>query len=149
MKFNWGTGIFLFYTIFAISLFYQVYVSTKYSNDLVEENYYEKDLAYQSRFERIQNSQALSQPMEINYMADQKRVDLIFPAGENQPTGNVRLYRADDEKKDLRIPVEIDEEGRMPLNAKKLTPGMWKVEVEWDMDGTEFFNTKTIFIPKA
>lgn len=148
MKFNWGTGIFLFYTIFAISLFYQVYSSTKYSNDLVEENYYAKDIAYQSRYERIENSQALDQPMEINYLAEQKRIDLIFPTGIEQPTGKVRLYRADDEKKDLLLPVEIDGERTMPLNASSLTPGMWKIEVEWDMDGTEFFDSKAVFIAK-
>lgn len=146
MKFNWGVGIFLFYSIFAASLFYQVYASTKYSNDLVEENYYEKDLAYQSRYERIENSLSLEEPVEFNYYENKKTIEVNFPKGENIPTGKVRLYRADDEKKDMRVPVFVNNEGIMPLNTEELTVGVWKLEVEWEMDGELFFDEKSIFL---
>ena len=65
MKFNWGTGIFLFYTFFAVTLFFQVYQSTQYDNHLVVDNYYEKDIQYQVQYEKIANSLGLEEKVAI------------------------------------------------------------------------------------
>ena len=146
MKFNWGTGIFIFYTLFVGTLVFRVVASTKYSNDLVEDNYYEKDLAYQSRYEREENSLALSTPLGIDFIKDKKIIQLDFPAGKNPPTGNIRFYRADDEKKDILLPVKTTGDRQMKINASAFVPGYWKAEVEWEMDGTPYFDSKSIFI---
>lgn len=146
MKFNWGTGIFIFYSVFAIALFYQVYSSTKYSHNLVEDDYYAKDLAYQSRYEQIENSLSLANPLEINFLEEKKIVELDFPQGENPATGKIRFYRADDETKDLLLPVKLDDQNQMLVNISPFLPGSWKVEVEWEMDGTPYFDSEQIFI---
>lgn len=148
MKFNWGTGIFIFYTVFAGSLFYQVYASTKYDNDLVEENYYEKDLAYQSRYERIENSLNLEEKLSIQYDVELNQIELDFPVNEESLSGNIRMYRADDEKKDMRMPVLLMQENKMLINAEELTEGVWKVEIEWELDNLPCFDSKSIYIKK-
>ena len=148
MKFNWGTGIFIFYSVFAASLFYQVFASTKYDNDLVEENYYEKDLAYQSRYERIENSLKLENKLMIKYDSELNQVVLNFPESEKSPTGKIRLYRADDEKKDLRMPVLLMDGNEMRINAEELTEGVWKIEVEWELGELPCFDSKSIYIKK-
>lgn len=148
MKFNWGTGIFIFYSIFAASLFYQVFCSTKYSNDLVEDNYYEKDLAYQQRYEALENSMSLENPLAINQLRDEKMIEIDFPEGENVPTGQVRFYRASDETRDLLLPVKIESNGHMLVSTSAFLPGWWKVEVEWEMDGKPYFDNKDIHVGK-
>ncbi len=148
MKFNWGTGIFIFYSLFAIALFYQVYASTKYSNDLVEDDYYEKDLAYQSRYEQMENSLSLANPLSISFLKEKRIVQLDFPEGENPATGKIRFYRADDETKDLLLPVKLDDQGQMLVDISPFLNGMWKVEVEWEMDGTTYFDSESIFVGK-
>jgi hypothetical protein len=44
MKFNWGTGIAIFYIIFVVSLVFQVFKSRQYDHSLVVDNYYEEDI---------------------------------------------------------------------------------------------------------
>ena len=54
MKINWGTGIFIFYSLFVGALVFQLVKSFQYDNSLVVENYYEKDLNYQEQYNKIQ-----------------------------------------------------------------------------------------------
>ena len=48
MKFNWGTGIGLFYVVFVVIMVSMVMFSARNNIDLVQEDYYEKDLNYES-----------------------------------------------------------------------------------------------------
>lgn len=149
MKFNWGTGIFLFYSIFAASLFFQVYKSTQYDYHLVVENYYEKDLAYQSHYEKIENSQALQTPLQINYSNKQKMIELIFPDGVGAIQGTVLFYRSSDKKMDVQLPIVINDEQKMMIKSDKFSDGYWRVEVDWEADGKAYFDKKQIQLKKA
>lgn len=144
MKFNWGTGIFLFYTVFAASLFFQVFASTQFQHDLVEENYYEKDLAYQSRFDRMVNSQQNKKPLRINYSSVEKMVHFSFPTNGIPINGNIRFYRANDGAKDVKLDIQTTADGTMSVPVSTFVPGRWKVEVEWERAGVQYYDSKNI-----
>ncbi len=147
MKFNWGTGIFIFYTLFALSLFYQVYKSTQYDHSLVVDNYYEKDLAYQSQFEKIENSLHLEPGLIINHFPKSKLIVLEFPKDLPAITGTVRFYRANDKSKDLDIPIQIDQANVMEIPAEPFISGQWKVEVDWQAAQKGYFDRKILKMP--
>ena len=147
MKFNWGTGIFLFYTFFVGSLIFQVYKSTQYNNHLVVENYYEEDLAYQKKYEKQANSLNLKQSLSIRYDQSNGVVVFQFPEEFQQVKGNILFYRASDKDKDLKLPIQLNEVGQMSINAHKFQAGNWSIQVDWVGDNKPFFDEKTIFIP--
>ena len=147
MKFNWGTGIFLFYTLFAFSLFYQVYKSTQYDHSLVIDNYYEKDLAYQSQFEKMENSLHLEQGLQINHFPKAKLITLEFPKTINAITGTVHFYRANDKSKDLTIPIQTDPNNTMEIPAEPFVAGQWKIEIDWQANKKGYFDQKILKIP--
>ncbi len=146
-NFNWGTGIFLFYTIFAGSLFYQVYKSTQYDHDLVVENYYEEDLAYQSRYEQMQNSRSLEAGLSIRLNKEEKIISLDFPTDMEGVTGDLLLYRANNKKLDKHLPLQLNAENRMEIPIKNIVAGRWKLEVKWEQGGKAYFDKKVINIP--
>ena len=146
MKFNWGTGLFLFYSIFAASLFYQVYKSTQYDNSLVVENYYEKDLAYQSMFEKKENSMRLEHGLDIAYIPSTQMVKLSFPEELGSIDGKILFYRANDKSKDISLSIYTDAANEMVVPVKDLINGQWKVEVDWQANKTPYFDEKTILI---
>lgn len=145
MKFNWGTGIFLFYTTFAAVLISLVIKSTGYDNSLVEDNYYEKDLAYQSTYEKMQNSLALSEPLQIKYAQHKSEIELSFPSG-TAVRGVVKLYRPDNQLLDKSYSVQTDREGKMLIPTQGIMSGVWKVKVEWEAEGVSFLDRKTFRI---
>ena len=149
MKFTWGTGIFLFYTLFAATLFFAVYKSTQYDNSLVVENYYEEDLNYQSRYDQIQNSRSLEAGLVIHLDRKEKVISLDFPKDKKGISGEILLYRANNKKLDQHIPIQLDAENKMLIPTDKILTGRWKLEVEWETDGKSYFDKRVLNIPAA
>lgn len=146
-KINWGTGIFLFYTFFATTLFYQVYRSTQYDHSLVVENYYEKDLAYQNTFDKLNNSQSLKNPLQIHYDEILRLVEIEFPAEIKNIKGSVLFYRASDKKEDTLLPIQLATDNCMTIFVRSLKPGLWKIEIDWEGDNTPYLDREMIIVP--
>lgn len=147
MKFNWGTGIFLAYTIFALTMFWAVYQSTKHDNSLVVDNYYEEDLKYQARYDQIKNAQELSSPLAVRYDRDQKAVVLAFPEETRQPKGSVQFYRPSDRRFDFVRPIATDSGGLQTIAAAELLGGRWVVKVSWDNAGVSYYAEQDLMLP--
>ena len=148
ITFNWGTGIFLFYTVFASVLFYAVYESTKHDNSLVVENYYDYDLAYQQQYDRLENTALLEEPFKMNWSSSDKQLTLQFPAVfENAKVeGDISFYRPNNKSLDWNLPIAINEANEMPVDLSKLPAGRWKAQVKWEANGTPYFAERTIDI---
>lgn len=141
MKINWGQGIFIFYTIFAITMITMVVKSTGYDHSLVEEDYYAEDLKYQSTYDKMQNSLSLPEPVNITYDHIKNLVSINFPIGV-QPTGTVRLYRPDNKKLDLSFPIKTNADGTMIIPTTDIVTGVWKVKMDWSANGKEYLEIK-------
>ena len=146
-KINWGTGIFIFYSFFAATLFYQVYKSTQYDNSLVVDNYYEKDLSYQETIDKLKNSNALTTALQIHYYDILQLVELEFPTEFENITGTIQFYRASNKKEDVTLPIELGGDKCMNIYIRTLKPGLWKIEVDWVGDSTPYLDRTIIELP--
>jgi hypothetical protein len=145
IEFNWGTGIFIFYVLFASVLFFSVYQSTKVDNSLVVDNYYEHDLAYQSQYDRLENATKLKEPLRMKWQSEEKALLLAFPTDlAGTATGQIAFYRPDDKSMDWQLPIAVDEAGEMKVQMAKLPVGRWKVKVYWEAAGTPYFAEKIV-----
>ena len=66
MKFNWGTGILLTIIFFFLAVVAFFIYSSNLDINLVEDNYYEKELVYQERIDRIKNAEAVGEKLEVS-----------------------------------------------------------------------------------
>lgn len=146
MKFNWGTGIFLFYSIFALSLVVVVIQSRTFDNSLVFEDYYAKDITYQQTINRRNNSQALSQPLSLEVKA--AFCQLNFPAELLQGpfNGTVHLYRPSSKKYDQTYPIAANAAGEMFIPTEGLTDGYYKALVNWSANGVDYYDEFPIYL---
>ena len=149
MKINWGTGIFLFYSFFALTLFYQVYASTKYDRSLVVDNYYEKDLAYQQTYDKLQNALNLTDTVQMEYYEGFHLVELRFPKNLKPIKGTVLFYRPSNKKLDVLLPIMVDCENVMDIFIRELSYGKWVVEVDWEANQIAYLNRFTIEVPQG
>lgn len=146
-EFNWGTGIFAFYTVFVLTLIFVVYKSTQYDHSLVVEDYYAKDLAYQGRYDQMKNSAQLAEKLHIFYLAQSDQVQIRFPDGlGSEFDGEVLFYRADNKSKDALLPIQTDQEKDMLVDVTDFETGRWKVQVEWSAANKEYYDEKVLFI---
>ncbi|PSR12499.1 MAG: hypothetical protein DA408_05035 [Bacteroidetes bacterium] len=145
ITFNWGTGIFIFYCLFASVLFFSVYKSTQYDHSLVVDNYYEQDLAYQDQFDRIANSAKLTQQVRIQVLPATDQVQLVFPADLPAPlTGNLLFYKANNKALDWELPLMTDGDNQMLVSIGQLPPGRWKLQIHWEAGDKPYYDEKIL-----
>jgi nitrogen fixation protein FixH len=144
MKFNWGTGIALFYLTFMTVLVYYVIKSTTYDNSLVSEQYYADDLAYQQHYNKLVNAQQLGEDLKIWNKVQKEEVELIFPAEVGAVKGQIHFFCPSDSGSDFKLPVQPDAERVQRIPTAGLRPGLWKVKVDWQADGKTYFKEERI-----
>lgn len=146
MKFNWGTGIALFFSIFVISLVYTVYQTTLIDNSLVFDDYYAKDLAYQQHYDKLKNAMALEEKVEITNSRSESKVSIQFPRSVGKVSGEITFFCPSHSKSDFKLAVEPDQEFLQQIDSKGLRKGLWKVRINWEAAGKEFYSEETIVL---
>jgi nitrogen fixation protein FixH len=149
MKFNWGTGIALVYGAFALIMVGVVVLSQQHDPGLISKDYYNLDLNYQEHFDKKQNTVNLPDVLEVRYDAVRKVIRLQFPAKVGTPAGAVKCYRSATAQDDFNLDVQTNPEGVMEIPADQLTKGLWHLEIDWQANGTKYFNEALVTITHA
>jgi hypothetical protein len=144
---NWGWKIAIVYSLFVVGMLGLVVAANRQTNDLVTEDYYAKELAYQDVIEARTNAQALEQPMRF-VMADGARsLDVHFPPSAASPAGELHFYRPSDASLDVRVPVLLGEGGIQTVDLSAYKGGFWRLSVQWETAATPYFAETTLNLP--
>ena len=146
MKFNWGTGITLFYLLFMFTMIYMVYQSMQVERNLVVENYYEKDLQYQSHLNKLNNASTLKNDLGIFQNKEEEYLRFSFPKELAEVKGDILFYRPSDSSKDFNTEIRIDAEHELRIPTSEMQSGLWKIKVNWEGDKTSFYKEAIIQI---
>jgi len=147
MKFNWGTGIALFFTFFAASMVFAVVRSTYHKPQLMQQDYYALDLDYQARLEKKQHTAALAVLPGVSFVAGSNSIQVKFPAGMTAASGTAKCYRSVTTRDDFSI--DISNATSLDIPAATLPTGRWHVELDWKTaDGMPYFYETAIIITK-
>lgn len=141
---SWGKGIILVFAVFMIGIGVMVYKSMTKNIDLVSQNYYEKELKYQEQINKINNTNSLQEGLIIEYNGNQ--IIINYPADKNNISGEISFYKPSDAKDDFKVNVEPGSDMKQVFITEKLTKGLWKVQVNWVMDGKDYFNEEKVMI---
>ncbi|MBK7408472.1 MAG: FixH family protein [Saprospirales bacterium] len=144
MKFNWGTGIALFYTLFVLVLVFVVIKSRGVDHSLVMEDYYQKDLEYQSQIDKEVNTQNLLEDLKITFSDPERTIRLQFPEGLGVVHGTALFFRPSNKALDFEVPIQANETGEQLIPTRDMLPGLWKVKVNWNAGGKEYYKEDTI-----
>ena len=145
MKFNWGTGIVLFFIFFAGSMTYAVVATTKYPPQLVQKDYYALDLNYQDRLDKKQNTALLPALPKVQFEAGGQKILVQFPEGMTAQSGSVKCYRSVTTREDFITP--ISNATALEIPAEGLSAGRWHMELDWELaDGKKYFWETTIVL---
>ncbi|MDO8367210.1 MAG: FixH family protein [Saprospiraceae bacterium] len=138
MKFNWGTGIVIFFIFFAVSMISLVVATTRYPPQLMQKDYYALDLNYQERLEKKQNTAMLTALPIVDFDAAAKKIRVKFPEGMAAQSGTAKCYRSATTREDFS--ATIANTTLLNIPAEGLTAGRWHVELDWlAADGKKYF----------
>ena len=148
MKFNFGTGLILFFALWAIGILFLVYKSSKENIDLVSTDYYNKEVAYQSQIDKEKNVSQLSQPLEVSFNHISDSVTIQFPKDFKSKSiaGTVHFFKPDDAALDFDVNIATDTSLQQNVNAEKMKKGLWRAQVDWKSNGKSFYEEKNVLI---
>ncbi|WMN11826.1 FixH family protein [Marivirga salinae] len=138
---HWGNKITLVFIGFVILIVSMVIFSTQQEFDMVEENYYEEEIAYQGKMDEIKNGNEWNGTVSVKQ--ESNNLALLFE-GADKVKGKVKFFRASDANLDFFIP--ISEEVNIPV--EKFKAGNWKVSFSWEAEGKKYFKEEQIFIQR-
>lgn len=138
MKFNWGTGIIIFFIFFAGSMTFAVVATTRYPPQMMQKDYYALDLNYQERLDQKQNTAALALAPTAQFQSGTNIIQVDLPAEMTAVKGSVKCYRSATTRDDVLVKMENQTTVQIP--AAELASGRWHIEVEWETgDGKTYF----------
>jgi nitrogen fixation protein FixH len=145
IKFNWGTGILMVIILFFLAVVgFFIYMSNLDIN-LVEDNYYERELVYQERIDHMRNAEAL--PDQLRVVLEKGNIALFFPrmVVEKATAGKIHFYRPSDPGKDFTIPIQVNDSAIQKIPTGRLDPGKWTLKIDWVTEGTGYYVEKGVY----
>lgn len=146
MKISWGTKIAATYILFVIGVLIMVFVFMNQDVPLVTDNYYAKELEYQNQIDKINRTNQLEEPLQI--INKQSSINFIFPKQfyYNTIAGTIHFYRPSDPAKDFAVKISADTSNTQIVSTNKFIKGVWKVKVDWEVNGMSFYNEKILMV---
>lgn len=147
MKLNWGNGIAIFYIGFMMVMIFMVIKSAQNDVQLVQENYYEKDLNYEAFRQSRANANAMSDPIKVKYLAQEKHIQISFPLRMKNAVGEIALFRPSNKFMDKKYDLKLNDQSKMiiPLSSN-MRKGLWYVKVDWIHQDKPYYSEQSIVL---
>ena len=143
---NWGWKIAIVLGIYMTGILAVVWYAMSVEVNLVAEDYYQQELAYEEQILRLKNTKSLAVKPTFGLSPDKKYVVLAFPEGLLPDDGKITLYRPSDFTQDRKFKLELDEANQQGFVAVSLLPGLWKAKLQWEREGISYFQEFVIVI---
>ncbi len=140
---NWGTRIIIMYVGFVALIITLVVVSMRQQVDLVTPDYYAKELKYQTNIDKTKNYNELKSSLKCTIQSENIVIDFPDEHKTEMITGEVLIYKPSDAKSDKLITIESNN-GQMLIPTSVFKKGMYKVKVDWQVDGIDYFSEQVI-----
>ena len=146
MKINWGTGIVLaFIGFIGFILFFVIRMNMddRANHDLVSEEYYKKELAFQKDIDAEKLANALTFQMQIKRAKE--GLHILFPEDMDPSKiyGTVSLYRPSNKHLDFDLPVSLSN-SHLLIPDKRLLDGRWDISIRWSYEGKDYLVKKSM-----
>jgi len=144
MKINWGTGILIFILVFLATIISFVVFTTTQKINLVEEDYYPKELNFDEQIDKNTNTAGLDE--KINFIILDSLILIDFPDFFDAKTveGSILVYRPSDDNADLLYKIDLDTNGYQFIPTKTLLKGKYILKIDWTCEKVNYFQEKVI-----
>jgi hypothetical protein len=113
------------------------------NHDLVTEDYYKKELAYQKEIDAEKEAKAL--PHQLLIEKAEEGLLIRFPEHMDPAkiSGNVSLYRPSNKHLDFDFPISLSN-AHLLIPDKRLLDGRWDINIRWTYEGKDYLIKKSM-----
>ena len=142
MKNNWATYITITMLLFMSFIGMLVYKTYSVNTELVSEDYYKQEIAYQSKLDKMVNVQGKAAVVKHSFT--DSGLSFSFPS---EAEGSIEFYRPSDASKDLTIPIQLDGQHQQAFRKELFIKGLYKMKLDWQSKGQKYYMEEDIVMP--
>lgn len=140
---NWGYRIAIFFSAFIAFMLFMLYQCVQQNFDLVAEDYYAQEVAFQQQIDQQNNVSKLTQ--KPSWSITEEHFKLSFPNAFTK--GSVHFFRPSDKTLDFGEALKVDSNGQQQIALNKFKRGVYKVQLSWADQEEAYYIEEQIFIP--
>ena len=110
--------------------------------NLVSDDYYAKEIAFQDQIEI--NKASLPYKKEYQLEKLENALAISFAEELKGMKGEIQFYRPADHNMDFKLKLNLSNKHKMTINTEKITSGYWVVKVFGEKEGQSYFFEKEI-----
>ncbi len=139
IKFNWGTGIFIFIVLFIITMIGIIIFSFNQKVNLVTPEYYPKGVKYEDHITKVKNTSLLKDKIHLERTDD--KIILSFPDEftADEISGTVQFYYVTDFEKDYKFAIKLNEDRKQNIQIKGFAAGRYILKIDWKDGNKAYF----------
>jgi YD repeat-containing protein len=148
----WPLGIIITFAVFFAGTVGLVVMAVSQKVDLVSADYYEQELKFQGRIDRVLRTRGAASQTAVAYDAAARCITIALPADQarHKVWGSVELYRPSAARMDRAVKFDPDANGVQRLDAAGMAPGLWRVRVTWTAEKQNYYlDQKVVIGPKT
>jgi hypothetical protein len=140
---NWGHKITIVIILFVIGMLGMVALASMQDVNMLDENYYDKELAYQNQIDAT-NRLSEEQQKQI-FLVQEKSVSIFLPQDLASIGDSISLNFICYNKpsQDKKVMVKL---ASMPINIIEFGQGQYKARVSWQHLGIKYYYEKNLSI---
>jgi hypothetical protein len=137
---NWGNKLLVAFIVFIGGMGYLVYRSMNTEFQLVEKDYYKKEIAYQQVIDRSKEANKLSAPVEVLQPIKDIEIRLPPEMKGKEITGDVWFYCSYEQANDKHLKLQTDSNGVQAIAGSILNNGTYTVKITWQQGDKKYYS---------
>ena len=141
---SWKYIVILILAFFLVGILSMVYVAHRQTNEMIDDNYYDKELAYQGVIDAKRNMQGLNDSVLVTESDIEVKVQIPLDAAKNITESTLEFLRPSDKSMDKIYQIQTDSTGLQILPKKDFIKGAYRMRARWKSNNIEYFDERDI-----
>jgi hypothetical protein len=143
---NWGYRILTAFLLGVAFIMFFVISSMRMNTDMVEADYYSKELKHEGHMRATANMAEYSVAMKLQTAAGRVILALDTTLARSMENGEVHFYCAADARADRKYALKPSETGMYSFERSALIGGKYTVKISFESKGIPFYKEEVLYL---
>ena len=141
---NWGHKITIVIVIFIISMLSMVFVAFKQTNEMIDKDYYNEEIKYQTLIDASRNLNAIGSVNLLTKTDENLVISIPSSLVQKFEEGKLELIKSSAEKDDRSFKITPDASGVYKVSLSKVPTGFYKARIWFTSDKKPYYREQEI-----
>lgn len=145
---NWGTGLAIAIVAGCLGIIFLVYTATTYEFQMVDSDYYEKEVEFNDKVLSIKNTDKLQDT--LHFTMQNNHLIIAFPEDVigKKVNGTLNFYCPVDAEKDFSMPLVFNDKNIVAVDASKMLATQYNISAQFTIDEERYYLEQVYMVNK-